>query len=276
MLYLARRRRRRPLPAQDLPRPQGERRRIRTGHEPRDALRRHRHNRYEYVQNAPVSINGGPGIDTIVVIGTPIGDDFIVTDTYVAGAGRIVSLHEHRGDRGRRRRRRRTDLVLSTSPHVRDDRRRRLGRRHDPHRRHPAAARLRPAVVHLHAAGVRGAAAAGARRSDPVTWDLERLHVHGRPRHVARARRPVLARLRRPGRVGCRRPRDHPGAGQRVRRRALALESRTRGSASRPSTASPPAAAGAGGTSSRAARSRSTSTTSSSATRPAISRPARA
>ena len=49
-------------------------------------------NRYEYVQNAPVDINGGPGIDTIVVIGTPIGDNFVVTDTYIAGAGRIVTF----------------------------------------------------------------------------------------------------------------------------------------------------------------------------------------
>src|SRR5205085_9384642 len=39
-----------------------------------------------------VFINGGPGIDTIVVIGTPIADTFIITDTYIAGAGRIVSF----------------------------------------------------------------------------------------------------------------------------------------------------------------------------------------
>ncbi|MDF2733121.1 MAG: hypothetical protein K0S92_1758, partial [Desertimonas sp.] len=49
-------------------------------------------NRYEYVQNAPVQINGGPGTDTIVVIGTPIGDSFVVTDTYIAGAGRVVGF----------------------------------------------------------------------------------------------------------------------------------------------------------------------------------------
>ena len=49
-------------------------------------------NRYEYVQNGPVEINGGPGIDTVVVIGTPIGDRFIVTDKYIAGAGRIVTF----------------------------------------------------------------------------------------------------------------------------------------------------------------------------------------
>ena len=49
-------------------------------------------NRYDYLQNAPVFINGGTGIDTIVVVGTPIGDTFVVTDTYVAGAGRIVTF----------------------------------------------------------------------------------------------------------------------------------------------------------------------------------------
>ncbi|MFC1533492.1 hypothetical protein ACFL7M_09040, partial [Thermodesulfobacteriota bacterium] len=49
-------------------------------------------NRYDYLQNAPVFINGGPGIDTIVVTGTPIGDIFVVTDTYIAGGGRITNF----------------------------------------------------------------------------------------------------------------------------------------------------------------------------------------
>ena len=49
-------------------------------------------NRYEYVQNAPVVINGGSGYDTIIIDGTPIDDTFIITDTYVAGAGRIVTF----------------------------------------------------------------------------------------------------------------------------------------------------------------------------------------
>ena len=49
-------------------------------------------NRYDYLENGPVFINGGSGTDTIVVVGTPIGDTFVVTDTYVAGAGRIVSF----------------------------------------------------------------------------------------------------------------------------------------------------------------------------------------
>ena len=49
-------------------------------------------NRYEYLQNAPVEINGGSGFDTIIVDGTPLDDTFIVTSTYVAGAGRIVNF----------------------------------------------------------------------------------------------------------------------------------------------------------------------------------------
>ncbi len=47
-------------------------------------------NRYQYLQNAPVNIFGGPGIDTVVINGTAIGDTFIITDKFVAGAGRIV------------------------------------------------------------------------------------------------------------------------------------------------------------------------------------------
>ena len=49
-------------------------------------------NRYSYLENGPVFINGGSGTDTIVIVGTPIGDTFVVTDKYVAGAGRIVSF----------------------------------------------------------------------------------------------------------------------------------------------------------------------------------------
>ena len=49
-------------------------------------------NRYEYLQNAPVSINGGSGYDTIIIDGTPLDDTFIVTNNYIAGAGRIVSF----------------------------------------------------------------------------------------------------------------------------------------------------------------------------------------
>ncbi|MAI42904.1 MAG: hypothetical protein CMP95_10625, partial [Gammaproteobacteria bacterium] len=47
-------------------------------------------NRYQYIQNAPLFISGGPGIDTMVINGTPIGDDFVVTENFAAGAGRLV------------------------------------------------------------------------------------------------------------------------------------------------------------------------------------------
>ena len=47
-------------------------------------------NRYEYLQNAPVAISGGSGIDTVVINGTPIGDIFVVTEKFVAGAGRFT------------------------------------------------------------------------------------------------------------------------------------------------------------------------------------------
>ena len=49
-------------------------------------------NRYTYVQDAPVVINGGSGYNTIIVEGTPLDDTFIVTDTYIAGAGRLVTF----------------------------------------------------------------------------------------------------------------------------------------------------------------------------------------
>jgi len=38
------------------------------------------HNSYQYLQNAPVHINGGAGNDTVIITGTPIADVFIVTD----------------------------------------------------------------------------------------------------------------------------------------------------------------------------------------------------
>src|SRR5205814_5831639 len=49
-------------------------------------------NRYEYLPNSPVNINGGSGIDTIVLDGTPIPDTFVITNVSIAGAGRIVSF----------------------------------------------------------------------------------------------------------------------------------------------------------------------------------------
>src|SRR5262249_45959972 len=44
-------------------------------------------NSYNYLQNAPVKIVGGAGIDTLTITGTGIKDVFVVTDKFVAGAG---------------------------------------------------------------------------------------------------------------------------------------------------------------------------------------------
>jgi len=48
-------------------------------------------NRYDYLANAPVVINGGSGSDTLVIEGTPMGDLFVVTNTFIVGAGRYVT-----------------------------------------------------------------------------------------------------------------------------------------------------------------------------------------
>ncbi|MBL4898889.1 MAG: hypothetical protein JKX76_04465, partial [Colwellia sp.] len=47
-------------------------------------------NRYVYLQNAPVNIFGGSGVDTVVVNGTAIADTFVITEKFVAGAGRLT------------------------------------------------------------------------------------------------------------------------------------------------------------------------------------------
>jgi len=47
---------------------------------------------YDYLQNANVNIDGGPGIDTMVINGTPISDVFVVADNFVAGAGRFITF----------------------------------------------------------------------------------------------------------------------------------------------------------------------------------------
>src|SRR5262249_28338624 len=44
-----------------------------------------------YEVNAPVRIVGGSGFNTVVVIGTEFGDDFVVTDLGVFGAGLYVT-----------------------------------------------------------------------------------------------------------------------------------------------------------------------------------------
>ena len=44
-----------------------------------------------YTVNAPVRIDGGDGLDTLVVLGTEFGDDFVVTDKGIFGAGLYVT-----------------------------------------------------------------------------------------------------------------------------------------------------------------------------------------
>ncbi len=45
----------------------------------------------QYVSNAPVSIDGGDGFDTVVVVGTEANDTFVVTAQGIWGAGRFIS-----------------------------------------------------------------------------------------------------------------------------------------------------------------------------------------
>ena len=44
-----------------------------------------------YTVNAPVRVEGGDGLDTLTVVGTEFGDDFVVTDRGVFGAGLFVT-----------------------------------------------------------------------------------------------------------------------------------------------------------------------------------------
>jgi len=44
-----------------------------------------------YTVNAPVRIDGGDGLDTLTVVGTEFGDDFIITDRGIFGAGLYVT-----------------------------------------------------------------------------------------------------------------------------------------------------------------------------------------
>ena len=46
----------------------------------------------QYAVNAPVQIFGGDGFDTVTVIGTEFGDDFVITEDGVFGAGLFVQL----------------------------------------------------------------------------------------------------------------------------------------------------------------------------------------
>ena len=44
-----------------------------------------------YTVNAPVNINGGDGLDTLTVVGTELGEDFIVTENGVFGGGLAIT-----------------------------------------------------------------------------------------------------------------------------------------------------------------------------------------
>jgi len=46
----------------------------------------------QYAMNAPVNIDGGDGFDTVIIIGTEFGDDFIITKNGVYGAGLNVNF----------------------------------------------------------------------------------------------------------------------------------------------------------------------------------------
>ena len=73
-----------------------------------------------YTVNAPVRIEGGDGLDTLVVVGTEFGDDFVVTDKGVFGAGLFIT---YAGDREGRRRRARRATTASTSQSTQPERR---------------------------------------------------------------------------------------------------------------------------------------------------------
>ena len=46
----------------------------------------------QYAVNAPVNIDGGDGFDTVIVIGTEFGDDFVITEDGVFGAGLNINF----------------------------------------------------------------------------------------------------------------------------------------------------------------------------------------
>ena len=85
----------------------------------------------QYAVNAPVNIDGGDGFDTIIVIGTEFGDDFVVTKDGVFGAGLNINFVEHRVARGRRRRGRRPLLRPQHRHQLQDDDHRRPRQRPD-------------------------------------------------------------------------------------------------------------------------------------------------
>ena len=217
----ARRRRQRPLPAEDLPGPQGEPGLAGRDHQPVEPLRRQRRQPLRLPRERP---------------GLHQRRQRHRHDRRRRHADRRhVRRHRHvrRGRRphrllhGRRGRSRstapaaRTQIyVLATGDQFETVDHRRLRRRHDPRRRRPADARVRPAAVHLHAAGVHGHAAAGA--------GLHRPHLRPRRLHddrslfdwIAAGGRliPTSAGVDPDGRRGDARPLRRPAEGGRCRR----------------------------------------------------------
>ena len=49
-------------------------------------------NSVEYVVGAPINIDGGGGFNTVKIIGTEFGDDYVITEDGVFGAGRLVNF----------------------------------------------------------------------------------------------------------------------------------------------------------------------------------------
>ena len=45
----------------------------------------------QYATSAPVNIDGGTGYDTVILVGTEVGDTFVVTEDGIYGAGRYVA-----------------------------------------------------------------------------------------------------------------------------------------------------------------------------------------
>src|SRR5207245_3122994 len=47
---------------------------------------------YDDHQHRPAELIGGPGVGPPVVVGTPIGDIFVITSKVIAGAGRLITF----------------------------------------------------------------------------------------------------------------------------------------------------------------------------------------
>ena len=93
LLYLARRRGRRPVPPQDLPRPQGEPGQAGHGHEPDDALRRHRLEPLRVpAERAGATSTAAPASTRSSSTARRSPTRSSITETYIAGAGRIVTF----------------------------------------------------------------------------------------------------------------------------------------------------------------------------------------